>query len=116
MPRQPRRPSRCSEDFSAFASGGRDSRRLIHALALLYQTARDPWSASEHFLTAALVASSRFATREALAFARKGLACLALVRDRPDVEQRELALQKALLHPLAVLDGYADVAAACSRS
>ena len=40
------------------------------------EMARDPWRASEHFLAAAQVASSRFATREALAFARKGLACL----------------------------------------
>ena len=79
-------------------------------LALLYEMARDPWRASEHFLTAAQVASSRFATREALAFARKGLSCLALVRDQPDVERRELALQKALLHPLAVLEGYATPA------
>jgi predicted ATPase len=77
-------------------------------LALLYEMARDPWRASEHFLTATQVASSRFATQEALAFARKGLAALALVRDQPDVEQRELALQKALLHPLAVLEGYAS--------
>ena len=75
-------------------------------LALLYEMARDPWRASEHFLTAAQVASNRFATREALAFARKGLSCLALVRDQPDAEKRELALQKALLHPLAVLEGY----------
>ena len=75
-------------------------------LALLYEMARNPWRASEHFLTAAQVASSRFATREALAFARKGLTCLAMVRDRPDVEKRELALQKALLHPLGVLEGF----------
>jgi hypothetical protein len=84
-----------------------DRKQAVAAeLALLYEMARDPWRASEHFLTAALVAYSRFATREAVAFARKGLSCLGLVRDRPDVERRELALQKALLHPLAVLEGY----------
>jgi serine/threonine protein kinase/tetratricopeptide (TPR) repeat protein len=84
-----------------------DRKRAVAAeLALLYEMARDPWRASEHFLAAAQVASSRFATREALAFARKGLACVAQVRDQPDVEARELALQKALLHPLAVVEGY----------
>jgi tetratricopeptide (TPR) repeat protein len=84
-----------------------DRKRTVAAeLALLYEMARDPWRASEHFLAAAELASARFATREALAFAKKGLACLALVRDRPDIEVRELALQKALLHPLAVLEGY----------
>jgi tetratricopeptide (TPR) repeat protein len=84
-----------------------DAKRAVAAeLALLYEMARDPWRASEHFLAASQVASSRFATREALAFARKGLACLTLVRDRPDIETRELALQRALLHPLAVLEGY----------
>jgi tetratricopeptide (TPR) repeat protein len=79
-------------------------------LALLYEMARDPWRASEHFLVAATVASSRFATREAAAFATKGISCLALVRDQPDVEKRELTLQKALLHPLAVLEGYGSPA------
>jgi len=75
-------------------------------LALLFETARDPWRASDHFLTAAHVASSHFATREALAFASKGLACLAHVRDQADMGKRELALQKALLHPLGVSEGY----------
>jgi tetratricopeptide (TPR) repeat protein len=79
-------------------------------IALLYEMARDPWRASEHFLAAARVASDRFAAREALAFARKGLACLATVRDRPDLETRELALQKAILHPLAELEGYGTAA------
>jgi tetratricopeptide (TPR) repeat protein len=75
-------------------------------LALLYEMARDPWRASEHFLAAAEVASSRFATREAVAFAKRGLACLASAGDRVDVKGRELALQKALLVPLGVLEGY----------
>jgi predicted ATPase len=91
----------------ALALGHGDRKSAVAAeLALLYEMARDPWRASEHFLAAAEVASNRFATREALAFAQKGLACLTLVRDHPDGEVRELALQKALLHPLAVLEGY----------
>ena len=75
-------------------------------LALLYEMARDPWRASEHFLAAAEVASSRFATREAVAFAKRGLACLATAGEGPENKRRELALQKALLVPLAVLEGY----------
>jgi predicted ATPase len=74
-------------------------------LALLYEMARDPWRASEHFLAAAGVASSRFATREAVAFAKRGLACLATAAEGPEARKRELALQKALLVPLAVLEG-----------
>jgi hypothetical protein len=91
-----------------------DRRRNVAAeLALLYEMARDPWRASEHFLAAAELASTRFSTREALAFAKKGLACMTLVRDRPDIDVRELALQKALLHPLAVIEGYGTPA--CER-
>jgi len=89
-------------------AGYADRTRTVAAeLALLYQMARDRWRASEYFLAAAEVASSRFATREAVAFARRGLACLTGMGATPDVERRELALQRALIHPLAVLEGYA---------
>jgi hypothetical protein len=36
-------------------------------------------AASEHFLAASLMASSRFASREAVAFLRRGLACVSAV-------------------------------------
>ena len=75
-------------------------------LALLYEMARDPWRASEHFLAAAELASGRFASREALAFAKRGLACLAAAGEGADITRRELALQKALLIPSAVIEGY----------
>jgi serine/threonine protein kinase/predicted ATPase len=83
-------------------------RKIIVAaeLALLYEMARDPWRASEHFLAAAEVASGRFATREAVAFAKRGLACLATAGDSAESKRRELALRKALLVPLGVLEGY----------
>ncbi len=82
-------------------------KRLVAAeLALLYEMARDPWRAAEHFLAAAEVASGRFATREAVAFAKRGLACLATAGDGAEGKRRELALQKALLVPLGVLEGY----------
>jgi hypothetical protein len=84
-----------------------DRKRAVAAeIALLFEMARNPWRASEHFLAAAQVASDRFAAREAMAFAKKGLSCLGGVRDQPEIEARELALQKALLHPLGLLEGY----------
>ena len=96
-----------SKVASALEAGYADRKRAIAAeLALLYEMARDPWRASEYFLAAAEGASSRFATREAVAFAKRGLACLATVTAGREAEARELALQKALLHPLAVLEGY----------
>jgi predicted ATPase len=96
-----------SKVAGALESAYADRKRVVAAeLALLYEMARDPWRALEYFLAAAEVASSRFATREALAFARRGLACLATVPPSPEVELRELALQKALIAPLAVLEGY----------
>jgi len=75
-------------------------------LALLYEMARDPWRASEYFLAAAEVAASRFANREALAFAKRGLACLTSAGDGMEVRRRELGLQKAALVPCAVIEGY----------
>jgi predicted ATPase len=92
---------------AALEDGYGERKRLVAAeLALLYEMARDPLRASEYFLAAAEVASSRFASREAMAFAKRGLACLTSMAVDRTVETRELALQKALLHPLAVLEGY----------
>jgi hypothetical protein len=85
---------------------GERKNAIAAELAHLYEMARDSWRASEHLLAATEVASSRFANREAMAFAKRGLACLMTAGDGPDVKRRELALQKALLHPLASLEGY----------
>lgn len=91
----------------ALEAGYGERKSIVAAeLALLYEMARDPWRASEHFLTAAEVASGRFGTREAVAFAKRGLACLATAGDSAEAKRRELALQKALIVPLAVLEGY----------
>ena len=46
-----------------------------------------------------------------MAFAKRGLACLAMAGESTEVRRRELALQKALLIPLAVLEGYRTPAA-----
>ena len=92
------------------AAYGERKNVIAAELALLYETARDAWRASEHFLAAAEVASSRFATREAVASAKRGLACLATAGEGTEVMRRELALQKALLVPLAGLEGYGTAA------
>jgi predicted ATPase len=88
------------------AAHGDRKAAVASELALLYEMARDPWRASQHFLAASEVASGRFATREAVMFARRGLACLAAVPDSEEARRRELALQKALRVPLAILEGY----------
>jgi tetratricopeptide (TPR) repeat protein len=92
---------------AALEAGYGDRKSTVAAeLALLYEMARDAWRASEHFLAAAEVAASRFATREAVAFARRGLTSLATAGDSLNTARRELALQKALLFPLGALEGY----------
>ena len=99
----PSRKASWSGKVAGALEAGHGERKSIVAaeLALLYEMARDPWRASEHFLAAAEVASSRFATREAVAFAKRGLACLATAGESTEARRRELALQKALLIPLA---------------
>ena len=79
----PSRKASWSGKVAGALEAGHGERKSIVAaeLALLYEMARDPWRASEHFLAAAEVASSRFATREAVAFAKRGLACLATAGD-----------------------------------
>ena len=95
----------------ALESGYGDRTNVVAAeLALLYEMARDPWRASEQFLAATEVASSRFATREAVAFAKRGLECLATAAEGAEAKRRELALQKALLIPLGVIEGYGTAA------
>jgi len=102
-----RRASWSAKVAAALETGYGERKTTVAAeLALLYEMARDPWRASEHFLAAAELASGRFASREALAFAKRGLACLASAGDGADVKRRELALQKALLIPSGVIEGY----------
>ena len=65
--------------------------------------ARDPWRASEHFLAASEVASSRFATGKR-GLCQAGARGLATVPDTGEARRRELALQKALRVPMAMLE------------
>jgi DNA-binding winged helix-turn-helix (wHTH) protein len=82
-------------------------------LAALFDTGRDFWQASQHFLTASRNATQRFAFREAIDLATRGLTCLSAA---PAVEpshrlQRELDLTFARLVPVASVEGYASPAA-----
>ena len=96
-----------SKVAGALEEGYADRKRAVAAeLALLYEMARDPGRASEYFLAAAEAASSRFAIREALAFAKRGLTCLASLGTGVDTRRRELALQRALLVPSAAIEGF----------
>jgi len=92
------------------AAYGSHKRMIAAELAFLYQMARDPWRASEHFLAAAEAASSRFAAREAVTLAQRGLSCLPSRSDSGETKHRELALQKTLLVPLAAVEGYGSPA------
>jgi tetratricopeptide (TPR) repeat protein/predicted Ser/Thr protein kinase len=93
------------------AAYGSRKNTIAAELALLYEMAREPWRASEHFLAAAEMASNLFANREAVALARRGLSCLTSNPPNPGTKHRELALQKTLLIPLAALEGYGSPAA-----
>ena len=107
-----RRASWSGKVAAALESAHGERKGMVAAeLALLYEMARDPWRASEHFLAAARVSSSRFANREAVAFAKRGLACLAATPDLAEARRRELELQKALLIPLGFLEGAGSSAA-----
>ena len=90
----------------------RAEERVAAELAVLYEMARDPWRASEHFLAAAEVASSRFAIARSggLRQAWPGVPCDGWRWCRTP-RRRELALQKALLIPIAVVEGYGTPAA-----
>jgi tetratricopeptide (TPR) repeat protein len=94
------------------AAYGKERKSIVAAeLALLYEMARDPWKAAEHFLAAARLESSRFANREAAAFARRGLICLGALADSVEVRGRELELQKALVVPVGAVEGYGSASA-----
>ena len=83
-------------------------------LATLFETGRDFWQASQHFLTASRNATLRFAFREAVELATRGLACLgaSTAVDQHHLLQRELDLTFARLIPVASVEGYASEEAA----
>ena len=76
-------------------------------LAMLFEAARDPDRAAEHYLIAAGNAVRVFAHHEAVALARRGLAQLESLPDTPDRARRELPLRMILGIQLQVVQGYA---------
>jgi predicted ATPase len=76
-------------------------------LAVLFETARDPGRAADHYLIAAENAARVFAHHEAVAMARRGLAVLQTLPDTPERARRELPLQVTLGVQVQVVQGYA---------
>ncbi len=82
-------------------------------LAALFETGRDFWLASQHYLAASRNATQRFAFREAIVLATRGLNCLsAATAVEPSHRlQRELDLTFARLVPVSSVEGYASAEA-----
>src|SRR5262249_48174309 len=76
-------------------------------LAVLFETARAPERAADHYLIAAENAARIFAHHEAVALARRGLALLETLPDTPERARRELPFQVTLGIQLQVVQGYA---------
>jgi predicted ATPase len=86
---------------------GAKSAGLAAELAVLFEAARDPARAADHYLVAAENAARIFAHHEAVALARRGLGLLEPLPDTPDRARRELPLQVTLGIQLQVVQGYA---------
>ncbi len=89
------------------ACHGEQRTELANELAALYEAARDYARAAEYFHLAAQQASQVFATQEAAALARRGLALVALLPDSRARHEQELALQIVLGNVLVATKGYA---------
>jgi predicted ATPase len=86
---------------------GEKSAGLAAELAVLFEAARAPERAADHYLEAAENAARVFAHHEAVALARRGLALLQTLPDTPARARRELPLQMTLGMQLQVTQGYA---------
>jgi predicted ATPase len=86
---------------------GEKSAGLAAKLAMLFEAAREPERAADHYLVAAENAGRIFAHHEAVALARRGLALLETLPESPERARRELALQMTLGMQLQVAQGYA---------
>jgi predicted ATPase len=76
-------------------------------LALLFEAARDPLQAADHFRLAAEHAARVYAYQEAVGLSRRGLAVLRPLTDTPARARSELRLQLTLGVQLQVTQGYA---------
>jgi DNA-binding winged helix-turn-helix (wHTH) protein len=83
---------------------------IAGSLAMLFETGREYWKASEFFLITSRHASRLFAFAAACELAARGLRCLESVHtiDRRELQHRELELAFARLIPLASVQGYAS--------
>jgi predicted ATPase len=86
---------------------GEKSAERAADLAVLFEAARDPAQAAEHYLIAAENAARLFAHHEAVALARRGLAQLQKLPDTPERAHRELPLLMTLGMQVQVSHGYA---------
>src|SRR5262249_6161690 len=86
---------------------GEKSLGLAAELAVLFEAARAPEFAADHYLVAAESAARIFAHHEAVALARRGLVILQSLPDTPARACRELRLQMTLGMQLQVTQGYA---------
>src|SRR5262245_46508606 len=75
-------------------------------LAVLYEAARDPLRAADHFLLAARHAAEGYAHQQAVALARRGLDVLAALPADPERDRRELGLQTALGMQLGITERF----------
>jgi len=83
---------------------------MAGSLAVLFETGREFWKASQFFLATSRHAARLFAWVPASDQANRGLQCLRSARDVPDRDrsERELELTFARLVPLASIQGYAS--------
>ena len=83
---------------------------IAGSLAVLFETGREFWKASEFFLSTSRHAARLFAFATAIELAGRGLQCLTLTRAIGHVDRlrRELDLTFARLVPMASLHGYAS--------
>jgi len=83
---------------------------IAGSLAVLFETGREFWKASQFFLATSRHAARLFAWVPASDQANRGLQCLRSARDVPerDRSRRELELTFARLVPLASIQGYAS--------
>ena len=77
-------------------------------LAMHFERGRDYQRATNYFQRAADNAMRRFAYREAVALARKGIELIKKVPDSPDRLAQELCLHLTLGVPLVAIEGYAS--------
>ena len=86
---------------------GERAREIAAELAMHFERGANPERAAKYLQQAADNAIRRFAYREAVGLARRGLALLESIPDAPQRARQELSLQLTLGVPLIATEGYA---------